>query len=440
LGWITSDEARRYSELGIDHPQTQSFLKQHGMLGDSYGKALEIKGKELDNQQKAREVVDKQEKQDQENALSNVLTLTDPSQIPGFIAGLKPGAQKLFGKLGGITDLNQLQTLVMGAVHPEYSEARQRQEVERSRQQGLAAEQLRQNVDKPLVDKLTANPQTLPEEWAKLDDATQKRILPQLYARGFTSPGKPLSEKEIDTLQQQGSAQSLLTQMRQGITDNKNLFGWWEGLKANVPWDVEHKNAQAVLKLGDQVIGKMLEGGVLRKEDETKYREMLPQLTDPYDVATHKMDLFERNIQEQYQRYRQTLKATGRQLPETVITPKPPAGTKPSYQTIERIEAGTTPPQRIEPGTVKPSERTATGATVVAPLGSTRAEFVKDGQRQEIWIGPDGKYYDLPPEPILAPGKSAPLKTAPSIGTIEDGYVFLGGDPSQPSSWKKTKR
>ena len=30
-------------------------------------------------------------------------------------------------------------------------------------------------------------------------------------------------------------------------------------------------------------------------------------------------------------------------------------------------------------------------------------------------------------------------KNAPSVGTIKGGYIFTGGDPSQPSSWKKVR-
>ena len=40
-----------------------------------------------------------------------------------------------------------------------------------------------------------------------------------------------------------------------------------------------------------QVIGKALEGGVLRKEDEEKYNEILPTITDTAEVAIRKMQM-----------------------------------------------------------------------------------------------------------------------------------------------------
>jgi hypothetical protein len=432
-GWIPWEQVRQFSERDFNDPVFQSQLKEWQTQTLGYDKTVDLRIKQAKEARDALEGQDKQQQREYDQAVQDVYTLNNVQDIPGFIQRQGPYAQAFLGRIAaGAKDLKDFQERVLNAVNAE--------KIAVSAATGLATEQTKQALkDKRLSqirDQVVANPKI----WNTLDPETQKDIRPLMPPSLLPELGKALSEKEIDTLQQQGSALNLLTQMRQGVTDNKNLFGWAEGLKANIPWDVEHKKAQTILKLGDQVIGKMLEGGVLRKEDENKYRDMLPQLTDPYDVATHKMDVFERNVQEQYQRYRQTLKETGRQLPETVTTPKPPAGTKPSYQTIERIEAGTTPPQRIEPDTVKPSERTASGAVVAAPPGSTPRKFVKDGEEHEVWIGPDGKYYDLPPEPILAPGKSAPLKTAPPIGTIEDGHVFLGGDPSQPSSWKKTKQ
>lgn len=44
-------------------------------------------------------------------------------------------------------------------------------------------------------------------------------------------------------------------------------------------------------------------------------------------------------------------------------------------------------------------------------------------------------------QPAAAPASAspAPTKAAPTKGTVEQGYEFLGGDPSNPKSWKKVK-
>jgi hypothetical protein len=38
-----------------------------------------------------------------------------------------------------------------------------------------------------------------------------------------------------------------------------------------------------------------------------------------------------------------------------------------------------------------------------------------------------------------AAAKAAPKKAAPKVGTIKDGYKFIGGEPSNPKNWEKIK-
>jgi hypothetical protein len=56
------------------------------------------------------------------------------------------------------------------------------------------------------------------------------------------------------------------------------------------------KEKQAVIDRVKQVIGKALEGGVLRKEDEVKYEKILPTIYDNQAVAKSKLDGLERAI------------------------------------------------------------------------------------------------------------------------------------------------
>ena len=93
---------------------------------------------------------------------------------------------------------------------------------------------------------------------------------------------------DIDTSLSQ--ADSLKNSMSTGTTS-------WMG--ANLVPDVvtsvtglgaESKGQQGVINLVKQIIGKALEGGVLRKEDEIKYEKILPKLGDPPDVAQTKIN------------------------------------------------------------------------------------------------------------------------------------------------------
>jgi hypothetical protein len=38
-----------------------------------------------------------------------------------------------------------------------------------------------------------------------------------------------------------------------------------------------------------------------------------------------------------------------------------------------------------------------------------------------------------------SPAPTAATPKAPKVGTVEDGYMFLGGDPADPKNWKKVK-
>ena len=61
-------------------------------------------------------------------------------------------------------------------------------------------------------------------------------------------------------------------------------------------WGEDAKSRNAVIARVKQVIGKALEGGVLRKEDEEKYKDILPTIGDPEAVALSKINGLEAAI------------------------------------------------------------------------------------------------------------------------------------------------
>ena len=54
-------------------------------------------------------------------------------------------------------------------------------------------------------------------------------------------------------------------------------------------WGTSAKQKQALIDRVKQVIGKALEGGVLRKEDEYKYEKILPTIADPPPIVLSKL-------------------------------------------------------------------------------------------------------------------------------------------------------
>ena len=68
-----------------------------------------------------------------------------------------------------------------------------------------------------------------------------------------------------------------------------------------------------------QWVGKAMEGGVLRKEDEIKYRTMLGQLTDPANIVEFKLDEIVKALWLQYDNYVKMSRAAGSALDPELI-------------------------------------------------------------------------------------------------------------------------
>lgn len=75
---------------------------------------------------------------------------------------------------------------------------------------------------------------------------------------------------------------------------NNPILGRLRGLN---PFDSEAQNFEGELALTRQIIGKALEGGVLRKEDEVKYATILPTRGDTDETAILKLDRIKSDIQ-----------------------------------------------------------------------------------------------------------------------------------------------
>jgi hypothetical protein len=76
-------------------------------------------------------------------------------------------------------------------------------------------------------------------------------------------------------------------------------------------WGGDAKQKQAVIDRVKQVIGKALEGGVLRKEDEAKYARILPTIGDPTDVAVTKLNGLEKALKQRRERTLESLDDSG---------------------------------------------------------------------------------------------------------------------------------
>lgn len=86
----------------------------------------------------------------------------------------------------------------------------------------------------------------------------------------------------------------------------RQLTGPLKGLMGLNPYATEQQDLQAEIDLARQIIGKFLEGGVLRKEDEEKYKKILPTMYDTQEVAQRKLENLVIELQNRQKQYQQT--------------------------------------------------------------------------------------------------------------------------------------
>lgn len=171
---------------------------------------------------------------------------------------------------------------------------------------------IQQIIDNPTIyDSLTPS--------AKSDYAKD------LAARGFGF-GKPLSESAIVKMSESRSAIQSLRDLRDVLKSNEQYIGPVAGFAALNPYS-EARKAQADIDRVKQRVGKALEGGVLRKEDEEKYKKILATLNDTPTTAIYKVDQIIQNLENDLKTFEDEQKRAGRR----VTSPAAPAqGAKPT--------------------------------------------------------------------------------------------------------------
>lgn len=102
--------------------------------------------------------------------------------------------------------------------------------------------------------------------------------------------GKPVTSATALALADSQAAVDMLDSLQQTIEDNRVVFGPVRGrLGAVNPYATRSQTVQSSINATKQIVGKYLEGGVLRAEDEMKYAKILPTLSDTPTVAANKL-------------------------------------------------------------------------------------------------------------------------------------------------------
>lgn len=144
--------------------------------------------------------------------------------------------------------------------------------------------------------------------------AMQKKELAQkqLLAQKQATSGKQLSAKDILNINEGNAIPAMLSDIRGTLDVNKEIMGPVKGRigQAN-PYDVRAQSVDAQMRAASQAFGRFMEGGVLRKEDEAKYRKMFPQLSDTPEVAQSKLAVVERQLTRKQKSDVDALKSSG---------------------------------------------------------------------------------------------------------------------------------
>src|SRR3990167_9291068 len=124
--------------------------------------------------------------------------------------------------------------------------------------------------------------------------------------------GKPISSSTALQLADSQAATQMLSSLETVLNNNTNLFGPLKGrLGALNPYATQSQNVQSSINATKQIVGKFLEGGVLRKEDEVKYEKILPTLKDTPAVAKAKLANVKNLVNAKIKAQQETLQSSG---------------------------------------------------------------------------------------------------------------------------------
>ncbi len=153
----------------------------------------------------------------------------------------------------------------------------------------------------PLSQSVIDNPNLLNQ----LTPTMKGQVITELSIAGYDTSRlgvKPLSDAAIKEINQSTTALTSLNDLKAIINTNKDLIGPISGFAAINPYS-EARKVQADIDRVKQQVGKALEGGVLRKEDEEKYKKILATITDTPETAIYKVDQLIGSIQKSIDDY-----------------------------------------------------------------------------------------------------------------------------------------
>lgn len=165
------------------------------------------------------------------------------------------------------------------------------------------------NADVSSGDRRAALGQTAAEN--EKNRANQLKIA-GMRKRDEGANGKRLPPDKVLSVNEGNTIPTLLSDISKTIENNQDSFGPVSGrLSVLNPWDEKSNTIESQIRAASQAFGRFMEGGVLRKEDEDKYRKMFPNLSDALPVARNKLSIVNRLLSEKQNSNLKALKDAG---------------------------------------------------------------------------------------------------------------------------------
>lgn len=123
---------------------------------------------------------------------------------------------------------------------------------------------------------------------------------------------KILPANEAEQLGEGQNIPQILSDLGETFNKNPNIGGPLSGrIQAINPYDTSAQEVQSQINAAKQMVGKFLEGGVLRKEDEAKYEKILPTLKDTPEVRQQKLNIVNDLVSQRYNAVVDSLENSG---------------------------------------------------------------------------------------------------------------------------------
>ena len=166
-----------------------------------------------------------------------------------------------------------------------------------AKQQGLLTEQQRLDLDRQRL---------------ALDERYKNALINKANQRPAAPKGKVLPPATLMAVQDGRQIPNMLGELRQEIQSQRHLFDPIKGTLSSLnPYNENVQTLNAKLTATAQVVGKYLEGGVLRQEDVPKYRKMLPNIGDTPAVAEQKLNYVQNLVDQKTRSYVEAFQASG---------------------------------------------------------------------------------------------------------------------------------